>query len=138
MQSCTPKQVLLSLLIVCLQAKRREERKAAMKARTKEAFLQSQAHVFYTEPAEPRAGESVRVFYNPNNTVLHGRERVWMRGSFNRWTHRTGCWQPIQMEPAPNGTHLMAEGEWMSVGPILLDSCVLSCRLKQDSIACTS
>ena len=82
-----------------------------MKARTKEAFLQSQAHVFYTEPAEPRAGESVRVFYNPNNTVLHGRERVWMRGSFNRWTHRTGCWLPIQMEPAPNGTHLMAEGE---------------------------
>ncbi|GJP84436.1 hypothetical protein CLOP_g14493 [Closterium sp. NIES-67] len=91
------------------EAVRRGELKAAMKRRTKEAFLQSQAHVFFTEPAEPRAGETVRVFYNPSNTVLHGRQNVWMRGSFNRWTHRTGCFLPVHMQPAANGTHLVGE-----------------------------
>ncbi|CAI5975249.1 unnamed protein product, partial [Closterium sp. NIES-64] len=91
------------------QAARRAEIKAAMKARTKAVFLQSQAHVFFTEPAEPRAGEAVRVYYNPSGTALQGREKVWMRGSFNRWTHRSGCFLPLQMEPADNGTHLVAE-----------------------------
>ncbi|CAI7906157.1 unnamed protein product [Closterium sp. NIES-53] len=88
---------------------RRQEAKRAMKRRTMETFLQSQAHVFFTEPAEPRAGETVRVFYNPQNTVLHGRQDVWMRGSFNRWTHRTGCFLPVHMRPASNGTHLVGE-----------------------------
>ncbi|CAI5485485.1 unnamed protein product [Closterium sp. Naga37s-1] len=88
---------------------RRQEAKRAMKRRTMETFLQSQAHVFFTEPAEPRAGETVRVFYNPQNTVLHGRHDVWMRGSFNRWTHRTGCFLPVHMRPASNGTHLVGE-----------------------------
>ncbi|CAI5473010.1 unnamed protein product [Closterium sp. Yama58-4] len=91
------------------EAARRQEMKLAMKRRTKEAFLQSQAHVFYTEPADPRAGETVRVFYNPQNTVLHGRQNVWMRGSFNRWTHRTGCFLPVHMQPSANGTHLVGE-----------------------------
>ncbi|CAI5509110.1 unnamed protein product [Closterium sp. Naga37s-1] len=91
------------------EAARRAEIKAAMKARTKAVFLQSQAHVFFTEPAEPRAGEAVRVYYNPSGTALQGREKVWMRGSFNRWTHRSGCFLPLQMEPADNGTHLVAE-----------------------------
>ncbi|CAI7814296.1 unnamed protein product [Closterium sp. NIES-54] len=91
------------------EAARRAEIKAAMKARTKAVFLQSQAHVFFTEPAEPRAGEAVRVYYNPSGTALQGREKVWMRGSFNRWTHRSGCFLPIHMLPAENGTHLVAE-----------------------------
>ncbi|GJP76945.1 hypothetical protein CLOP_g7390 [Closterium sp. NIES-67] len=91
------------------EAARRAEVKAAMKGRTKAAFLQSQAHVFFTQPAEPRAGEVVQVFYNPSSTALQGRERVWMRGSFNRWTHRSGCFLPIEMVPADNGTHLVAE-----------------------------
>ncbi|CAI5487002.1 unnamed protein product [Closterium sp. Naga37s-1] len=75
------------------EAARRAEVKAAMKARTKAAFLQSQAHVFFTEPAEPRAGEAVRVYYNPSGTALQGREKVWMRGSFNSET--------VQNRPPP-------------------------------------
>ncbi|CAI7775872.1 unnamed protein product [Closterium sp. NIES-54] len=106
------------------QEVRRQEAKRAMKRRTMETFLQSQAHVFFTEPAEPRAGETVRVFYNPQNTVLHGRQDVWMRGSFNRWTHRTGCFLPVHMRPASNGTHLVGEGEFLS---LVSAACCIPC-----------
>eukprot|EP00897_Mesotaenium_endlicherianum_P010422 jgi/Mesen1/9408/ME000614S08673 len=91
-----------------LIAQERTRRKAAMRERTRREFLQSQAHVIFTEPVDVRAGEDVTVMYNPANTVLNGYPEVWMRGSFNRWTHKSGCFMPLKMAPAPNGTHLQA------------------------------
>lgn len=78
-----------------------------------ETFLQAQSHIFYTKPAEPLAGEDVTVYYNPSNTVLNGKPDVYMRGSFNRWTHFLGCFEPIKMVKAENGTHLEATGKSM-------------------------
>ncbi|KAL2641893.1 hypothetical protein R1flu_009480 [Riccia fluitans] len=82
--------------------------KEDMKAKTMETFLRSQSHIFYTEPAQLVAGEDVTVFYNPSNTVLNGKPEIYLRGSFNRWTHFLGNLQPIKMERADNGTHLKA------------------------------
>ncbi|GBG67829.1 hypothetical protein CBR_g950 [Chara braunii] len=87
---------------------RRVRLKAELKQKTKQAFLQSQAHIIYTKPEEVRAGQHVTVYYNPQNTVLHGRTEVWMRGSFNRWTHRSGCFMPLKMNPSGNGPHMEA------------------------------
>ncbi|BBN03016.1 starch synthase [Marchantia polymorpha subsp. ruderalis] len=85
-----------------------EKLKKEMAAKTMETFLQAQSHIFYTKPAEPLAGEDVTVYYNPSNTVLNGKPDVYMRGSFNRWTHFLGCFEPIKMVKAENGTHLEA------------------------------
>ncbi|KAM4101812.1 hypothetical protein ACB094_05G173800 [Castanea mollissima] len=86
------------------------ERTAHMKAETKERtlkrFLLSQKHVVYTEPLDVHAGSTVKVFYNPANTVLNGKPEVWFRGSFNRWTHRKGPLPPQKMLPSDNGTHV--------------------------------
>lgn len=71
-------------------------------------FLQSQKHIFYTEPSKVEAGNSVAVFYNPSNTVLNGKSEVWIRCSFNRWTHRLGLLPPQRMIPAENGSHVKA------------------------------
>lgn len=82
--------------------------KAERKEKTMEMFLQSQKHIFYTEPSKVEAGNSVTVFYNPSNTVLNGKSEVWIRCSFNRWTHRLGLLPPQRMIPAENGSHVKA------------------------------
>lgn len=46
-----------------------------------------QRKVLYTNPLVPVAGQDVDVFYNPDMTDLRGRPEVYMRGSWNRWTH---------------------------------------------------
>lgn len=94
------------------EARRKKAEKAArLKAETKERtlkrFLLSQKHVVYTEPLVIHAGKMVKVLYNPFNTVLNGKEEVWFKCSFNRWTHRNGSLPPQKMVLG-TGTHLQA------------------------------
>ncbi|KAI3456459.1 hypothetical protein Pfo_013122 [Paulownia fortunei] len=82
--------------------------KAETKERTLKTFLLSQKHIVYTDPLDVHAGSTVTVFYNPANTVLNGKSEIWLRCSFNRWTHRMGPLPPQKMIPAENGSHLKA------------------------------
>jgi starch synthase len=50
----------------------------------KEVERRKVRHVLYTEPAVVTAGKEVTVFYNPQNTVLNGRQRVFLQGGWNR------------------------------------------------------
>lgn len=85
--------------------------KAEMKERTMKAFLLSQKHIVYTDPLDVRAGTTVSVYYNPRNTNLHGKNEVWYRGSFNRWTHRKGPLPPLKMIPTDDdGPHVKCNG----------------------------
>jgi hypothetical protein len=63
-------------------------------------------HVLYTEPAQPVAGDQCTVYYNPKNTNLDFADEVWMRTSFNRWTHEAPL-APIRMK-ATGGDHCVA------------------------------
>lgn len=101
-----------AVLFPCCQAERRAALRAEVAARTAAQFLAAQSAVLYTEPAPLRAGEAGTVFYNPGATALAGRDEVWIRGSFNRWTHREGTWGPLKMEPTPDSGHLRASCEW--------------------------
>ncbi|XP_020109213.1 starch synthase 3, chloroplastic/amyloplastic isoform X2 [Ananas comosus] len=93
-------------------AREKAEKMARMKAETKERtmkrFLLSQKHIVYTDPLEVRAGSTVRVLYNPSNTVLNGKPEVWIRCSFNRWTYQNGPLPPQKMVKEENGSHLEA------------------------------
>ncbi|XP_051125428.1 starch synthase 3, chloroplastic/amyloplastic [Andrographis paniculata] len=88
------------------------EKTARLKAETKEktlkTFLLSQKHIVYTDPLDVQAGSTATLYYNPANTVLRGKPEVWLRCSFNRWTHRFGPLPPQKMVPAENGSHLKA------------------------------
>ncbi|XP_078433725.1 starch synthase 3 isoform X2 [Wolffia australiana] len=92
--------------------KRKAEKTALMKAETKartmKSFLLSQKHIVYTEPLDVVAGRPVTVFYNPSNTLLNGRENIWLRCSFNRWTHPVGLLPPQKMAPSGNNSHVQA------------------------------
>lgn len=61
-----------------------------------------QRHIFYTEPPTPVAGETVKLFYNPDTTALRGRPEIWIRGSFNRSRHPEK-FGPLRMEPLVRG-----------------------------------
>jgi len=63
--------------------------------------------VIFTDPAVPSAGCEVTLFYNPGNTVLHGRDRVFIQGGWNRWCHKQR-FGPIEMEPPVSGEHFSA------------------------------
>ncbi|KAL0363218.1 UNVERIFIED_CONTAM: Soluble starch synthase 3, chloroplastic/amyloplastic [Sesamum calycinum] len=93
-------------------ARAKAEKTARLKAETKEktlrTFLLSQKHIVYTDPLDVQAGSTVTLFYNPANTVLNGKSEIWLRCSFNRWTHRLGPLPPQRMIPAENGSHLKA------------------------------
>ncbi|KAL9146664.1 hypothetical protein ABFS82_13G124900 [Erythranthe guttata] len=82
--------------------------KEETKERTLKTFLLSQKHIVYTDPIDVHAGSTVTVFYNPANTVLKGKSEIWLRCSFNRWTHRMGLLPPQKMIPIENGSHLKA------------------------------
>ncbi|KAL3627483.1 Soluble starch synthase 3, chloroplastic/amyloplastic [Castilleja foliolosa] len=90
------------------KAEKTSRLKAETKERTLKTFLLSQMHVVYTEPLDIKAGSTVTLFYNPVNTVLNGKSEIWLRCSFNRWTHRLGPLPPQKMAPAKNGSHLKA------------------------------
>jgi starch synthase len=80
-------------------AARRALQRAGVKAAAARRRRDLQRRFLYTQPLVPRAGAPVRVFYNPDATVLRGRPDVFMRGSFNRWDHPQ-CFLPIRMAPA--------------------------------------
>ncbi|KAL2339188.1 hypothetical protein Fmac_013634 [Flemingia macrophylla] len=82
--------------------------RAETKKRTLRRFFISQKHVFFTEPLDVQAGNTVAVFYNPCNTNLNGKSEVWFRCSFNRWTHRNGSLPPQKMLATKNGTYVKA------------------------------
>ncbi|KAK4485083.1 hypothetical protein RD792_007691 [Penstemon davidsonii] len=82
--------------------------KAETKRRTLKTYLLAQKHIVYTDPIDVQAGSTVTLFYNPANTVLNGKPEIWLRCSFNRWTHRLGPLPPQKMYPAENGSHLKA------------------------------
>ena len=52
------------------------------KAGKKRRELQRQ--VLFTMPIRPRAGQNVKVYYNPDATPLRGRPEAWLRGGWNR------------------------------------------------------
>ena len=41
-------------------------------------------HVLYTEPEVVTAGKEVEIFYNPRDTPLNGRQRIFLQGGWNR------------------------------------------------------
>ncbi|XP_074328864.1 starch synthase 3, chloroplastic/amyloplastic [Apium graveolens] len=91
------------------KAERTARLKSETKERTMKTFLLSQKDIVYTEPLDVHAGSAVSLFYNPSNTVLNGKPEVWLRCSFNRWTHRMGTLQPQKMVPAENSSHVTAK-----------------------------
>lgn len=93
------------------QAKKTALMKVETKAKTLRTFLLSHKHIVYTDPVDVQAGSTITVFYNPSNTVLNGKSEIWLRYSFNRWTHRMGPFAPQLMFPDENGSHLKVTGE---------------------------
>uniref|UniRef100_A0A1D1XIW6 starch synthase n=1 Tax=Anthurium amnicola TaxID=1678845 RepID=A0A1D1XIW6_9ARAE len=93
---------------VSMKAEKAARMKAETKAKTMRSFLLSQKHIVYTEPLDVQAGKTVAVFYNPSHTVLNGKPDIWLRCSFNRWTHRAGPLPPQRMVPTGNGSHVKA------------------------------
>ncbi|KAG8385744.1 hypothetical protein BUALT_Bualt03G0077000 [Buddleja alternifolia] len=90
------------------KAEKTSRMKTETKERTLKTFLLSQKHIVYTDPLDVQAGSTVTVFYNPSNTVLNGKFEIWLRCSFNRWTHRLGPLPPQKMLPSENSSHLKA------------------------------
>ena len=80
-------------------AHQRVVQRANIKALASRQRRDMQRKFLYTEPIAPVAGQKVTVYYNPDRTVLRGRPDVFVRGSFNRWTHKQS-FGPIKMEPA--------------------------------------
>ena len=73
------------------KAKIRNERRAVLRKKSKAAAAEvtrkQREHVLYVDPPEPRAGQTVRVHYNPSNTNLATANEVYIIGGWNRWTH---------------------------------------------------
>lgn len=112
LKECTRKQASIKLNVVtyfttsayenslgdhsCLTALT-EQAKASRRRRGK------QRHIFYTDPPMPQAGQVCTIFYNPDITNLRGRPEIWLRGSFNRYTHREK-FGPLEMHPLLRGS----------------------------------
>jgi len=94
-----------------LNEERRQEELTEKRARTRmeatKVLRKKLMHVLYTEPANPVAGEKVTIFYNNKNTNLEWSEEIWLRASFNRWTHAAPL-APIKMGHVANCPHLCA------------------------------
>ena len=95
------------------KAKIRNERRAVLRKKSKEAAAEvtrrQREHVLYVDPPEPRAGQTVRVHYNPSNTNLATANEVYIIGGWNRWTHAETI-GPIKMEPnEQGGQHVSCE-----------------------------
>ena len=66
--------------------------------------------MLYTEPEVVKAGTEVAVFYNPRDTPLAGKPRIFLQGGWNRWSH-VRKFGPIEMTaPAEGGLHFKVEG----------------------------
>lgn len=81
---------------------RREATRKAAQLKAEEVRRRQMEHIFYTVPAQVRAGSDVTIHYNPGNTLLNGSERVFISGGYNRWRH-TKKYGPIEMKPPGTG-----------------------------------
>ena len=88
----------MAYMRACCAAKKAGER-VLLRAEAQRKRRALQRKVLYTNPLVPKAGETCEVYYNPDMTVLEGRPEVYMRGSWNRWTHPQGI-PTTPMEPA--------------------------------------
>eukprot|EP01025_Chloroclados_australasicus_P026535 TRINITY_DN26388_c1_g1_i6.p1 TRINITY_DN26388_c1_g1~~TRINITY_DN26388_c1_g1_i6.p1 ORF type:complete len:800 (+),score=97.95 TRINITY_DN26388_c1_g1_i6:62-2461(+) len=79
------------------QAGKRAYNKVMSKAKALRKMREKRYEFLYTEPLIPHAGETAKLYYNPNATVLRGRPEVYVRGSWNRWTHPQ-CFVSMQMK----------------------------------------
>lgn len=83
------------------EAERAEARRLAREKAM--AVLRRQTrHVLYTSPEVIQAGSTITVRYNPQDTVLRGRDRIFIRGGFNRWSH-SKFFGPVEMLPPNKG-----------------------------------
>ena len=94
------------------------------KAGKKRRELQRQ--VLFTMPVRPRAGQSVRVYYNPDVTPLRGRPETWLRGGWNRYApenllHQQNCTETEGIAPDRLLSLVVSTGsaQKRSVGPLL-------------------
>lgn len=55
-----------------------------MQAKAGKKRRELQRQVLFTMPIRPKAGQTVRVYYNPDVTPLRGRPEAWLRGGWNR------------------------------------------------------
>lgn len=55
-----------------------------MQAKAGKKRRELQRQVLFTMPIRPKAGQAVRVYYNPDMTPLRGRPEAWLRGGWNR------------------------------------------------------
>jgi starch synthase len=95
------------------KAKIRNDRRAILRKKSKgiadEVTRRQREHVLYVDPPDPRAGQTVRVHYNPSNTNLKTANEVYIIGGWNRWTHAETI-GPIKMEPnEAGGQHVSCE-----------------------------
>ncbi|KAK3255426.1 hypothetical protein CYMTET_35388 [Cymbomonas tetramitiformis] len=86
-----------------IRQEKKAKRREATRAMSKQVLARQMRHILYTEPEIPKAGEALKVFYNPNNTNLAGMPEVHVRVGFNRWTHEEPLNLPMQqVEGSPN------------------------------------
>lgn len=100
------------------EARKREQKEAEERARRKKRLAKhsknnehamavrkrQMKHVLFTKPDTPMPGDTIEVYYNPQNTILAGKPNVFLRGGFNRWRHPKP-FGPIQMIPPESGDH---------------------------------
>lgn len=116
------------LLIFDIQAEKTAKLKAETKERTLTRFWLSQKHIVYTEPSEIKAGRMVTLFYDPAHTVLNGKAEIWLRYSFNRWSHRSSLLSAQRMFPSGNGSHLQTTGKIDLCSNVLNHKSIIFCR----------
>ena len=83
--------------------KLRSDARIAVRTKAEDVRRKQMRHVLFTEPSTPAAGTTVTISYNPNSTVLHGAERVFLRGGYNRWRHPKS-FGPIEMSAPSSGS----------------------------------
>eukprot|EP00884_Botryococcus_braunii_P007192 jgi/Botrbrau1/16474/Bobra.0142s0068.1 len=90
------------------KCEKRAKQRAETKAKAKEVARRQMKHVLFTEPPTPVAGEELTLFYNPNNTCLHNRNQIFVKGGWNRWSHKQK-FGPLEMvPPGPGEEHYRA------------------------------
>ena len=71
-----------------IKREKRKKAKAEAKAEAEAVTIRQREHVLFTEPAKLEAGQTVKLYYNPNNTLLNGSASVFIIGGWNRWSHK--------------------------------------------------
>ena len=79
----------------------RTKLKAIAKVKAAELTAKQRAHVLFTIPEFPKAGEPFKLCYNPKNTVLKGATGVSIVGGWNRWSHEQAI-PMTKMSPDPS------------------------------------